>query len=434
MLLSDDPNTMALLSMGAGLLQAGGPSTTPTSFGQAAGSALQSGMGAFMQAKQQKQREEQAKIQSQLAQSQLDQIARRNAFYQRFSAQQGQAADRLRMRNPDAPPTSLVGEPGQQPADLWGVLSQDMGGAMEFAPELVTAAMKPKGDRTKVIGDTLYDLDANKPIFTAPDKAVGPSSAVGKLADDLAAGRITQDQYNQEVAWRSRPGVQVNSNMPPLESEEQKQVGRYYGERFSSMQDSGIKAAGGIARLERLDQLLDQVNTGAFADNMLSLKKAAKAVGVDLDAMGVRDDVAPAEAANALANEMALELRNPAGGAGMPGAMSDKDREMLQSMTPSLTQTPEGRKLLIDARKRLYKREQQVAQRARSYRQKNGRLDEGFFDELAQWSEQNPLYSNEDMNRAEKARLPTFASPAEASAQPSGTRFVDPKGVIRVVP
>jgi hypothetical protein len=41
----------------------------------------------------------------------------------------------------------------------------------------------------------------------------------------------------------------------------------------------------------------------------------------------------------------------------------------------------------------LAKREQQVAKMARAYRKKNnGTFDEGFYDELAAWSEKNPLF------------------------------------------
>jgi hypothetical protein len=43
----------------------------------------------------------------------------------------------------------------------------------------------------------------------------------------------------------------------------------------------------------------------------------------------------------------------------------------------------------------LAKREQQVAKMARAYRKKNnGTFDEGFYDELAEWSAKNPLFKD----------------------------------------
>jgi hypothetical protein len=42
---------------------------------------------------------------------------------------------------------------------------------------------------------------------------------------------------------------------------------------------------------------------------------------------------------------------------------------------------------------KMAKRDQEVAKIAREYRKKNGNLDEGFYDELAKFSEANPLFT-----------------------------------------
>jgi len=90
---------------------------------------------------------------------------------------------------------------------------------------------------------------------------------------------------------------------------------------------------------------------------------------------------------------MALELRNPSGGAGMPGALSDKDREFLVSMTPGIAKTPGGNKLIIDTARKLAKRDQDVARLAREYRQRNGSMNEGFYAELQKYSDANPIFA-----------------------------------------
>ncbi|MDE2441944.1 MAG: hypothetical protein KGP14_13050, partial [Betaproteobacteria bacterium] len=101
------------------------------------------------------------------------------------------------------------------------------------------------------------------------------------------------------------------------------------------------------------------------------------------------------QAFQALSGEIALSLRNPSGGAGMPGALSDKDLTFLQSMTPDLGKTTEGNKLIIDTARKLATRDQEVAKMARDYRKKNGQFDEGFFDQLAAYSDKHPLYEKE---------------------------------------
>lgn len=47
---------------------------------------------------------------------------------------------------------------------------------------------------------------------------------------------------------------------------------------------------------------------------------------------------------------------------------------------------------MIELAVKLAKRNQEVAQMARVYRKKNGSIDEGFFEELQQFSDKNPLF------------------------------------------
>lgn len=54
----------------------------------------------------------------------------------------------------------------------------------------------------------------------------------------------------------------------------------------------------------------------------------------------------------------------------MPGALSDKDREFLESMVPGIEMDPAGRKMIVEARKKLIQRERDVARLAREYRKK----------------------------------------------------------------
>jgi hypothetical protein len=153
-----------------------------------------------------------------------------------------------------------------------------------------------------------------------------------------------------------------------------------------------------------LGSLLGQVSTGKFKGATTDIKAAAKSLGIDLNAIGVADDVAPAQAARALSNQMALELRNPAGGAGMPGALSDKDREFLLQSIPGLENDPSAIGKMIEYRVKLEQRSQKVARMARDYRKKNGRFDDGFFDELQEWSEKNPLFPQAAVTSAPSAR------------------------------
>lgn len=180
-------------------------------------------------------------------------------------------------------------------------------------------------------------------------------------------------------------------------------MGEELAKRFLGTQDAVKSQRQQLNRLETLSSLLSNIETGKMGDLKLELKRGLQAVGLDLNALGLTDNVGPQEAARALSNQLALELRNPAGGAGMPGAMSDKDREFLVSMIPGLSTTNEGRALLLDAQRRMLKRADAEAQLWRKYRrEKGGRVDEGIYDALSDLAEQDVFGADfrEKANRA----------------------------------
>jgi hypothetical protein len=174
------------------------------------------------------------------------------------------------------------------------------------------------------------------------------------------------------------------------EKAEAQKVGAGFGEEYINIQKAAVGANQKIARLSRMEQLLEGVETGKLTTVGTQFSALAKSFNIELD-----PKLGPKQAAQALAREMALELRNPSGGAGMPGAMSDQDREFLTSMTPGLETTKEGNKLIIETARKIAKRDQEVAQMARTYRKKHGQLDEGFFDELQTYSDSHRMFEGQ---------------------------------------
>ena len=169
------------------------------------------------------------------------------------------------------------------------------------------------------------------------------------------------------------------------ETEYDKTIGKQYAEEFGKYQDAGRKAESNIARMNAISKLLDGIDTHAGTNVGMKIAGGARAVGLNID-----PNLPAKEAAEALANEMALQSR--AGGQ-MPGAMSDKDREFLQAMNPNVAQTPQGRAQLIEVRKRIAQRERDIARLAREYAAQNrGRLDSGFEAVLSDFAEKNPLF------------------------------------------
>jgi hypothetical protein len=358
-----DPRQAMMLQTGLGLMGASGPSLTPTSFGSALGKAGTQGLQAFQQTNQ-------ANQQNQLFQLKMAEVQR-------------EAAER---KKKEAALAELMKDPR----------FAGMSNLLQVAPNAAIERAYPKDNKPMVVapGSSLVDPEKpNQPLYTAPQRPEAPSNlaALIKERDSLPAGSPLLTTYNDAIkkASTANPLVNVDTRQ---ETEFGKAVGRETGEMYAGMLKADMNAPASIAKYQRLGSLLSSVNTGKFKGTTTDLKAAAKSLGVDLNAIGVSDDVAPAQAARALSNQLALEMRNPAGGAGMPGALSDKDREFLVQSIPGLENDPAAIGTMVDYRVRLEKRAQQVARKAREYRRKNGKFDDRFFDELQDWSEKNPLF------------------------------------------
>jgi len=263
------------------------------------------------------------------------------------------------------------------------------------------------------------------------ERRLGQTEAVKNyrfyLEEERAAGR--QPMSFQD--FRKSTAPQTKIEMPPAEKEYDKQSAKDFAELNRDVAKRASTANGKIATLNRLETLLSDPNVrqGAGAQAALQAARIAKGVfGIDTEGLG------PAEAVNAISNQFALELRNPSGGAGMPGALSDKDREFLQSLTPGLERTPEGNKLIIDYMKRLAKRDVEIEGLRRDYIKQNKRLDDGFYDKLSEFSEKNPLFPEAAKAAPANAEPRRVSNPDEVKGLPSGTLFIDPNGVTRRVP
>jgi hypothetical protein len=158
-------------------------------------------------------------------------------------------------------------------------------------------------------------------------------------------------------------------------------------ERLGEIRGAARVAATEMASLTELERLLSQVNTGAFAETRINLGRAASFLGFSDGA-----EVSAAEAAASIANRLALALRNPAGGEGMPGAMSDADRNFLVSTIPSIQNSPNGWRQMIEIRRRLATAAQEQAEEAERFMREGGRSRD-LPGHMAEWARQRRLFA-----------------------------------------
>ena len=254
-------------------------------------------------------------------------------------------------------------------------------------------------------------IETEKPAnITDADKFVNAKKAEYKAANgkDMPAGLESELRMEYHRALKPVTNVNITSKE---QTEEAKTVGKGQGERYNDIVKAGDVGFRQKNMYGRLEQLLDGVTTGKLAPTGTQVAAVAESLGLQID-----KNLSNKQAAQALSNQLALELRNPAGGAGMPGAMSDSDRKFLADSIPSLSQTVEGNKLMIQYAKATAQRAIDVSKMASAYRQKHGTLDVGFNQELQSWADANPLFADG------KAVTESLYKPTPPSKQSRGVK------------
>jgi hypothetical protein len=249
-------------------------------------------------------------------------------------------------------------------------------------------------------------LDANnKPKKTTLDQlklmlGQPPASPPGKISDLSLMKKFGDQSANFDIGgrqWSQGQSPISNGVSAGLSPEEQKVAAaekeyavKRSGELATDMgtiQAKGFQAPAKIATLKYIGDLYDGFEGGTLSNFAMKLASTANSLNIKID-----PKLPDKEAAEALAKELALGFRNPASGGGMPGSLSDSDRQFLKSMTPDLAQTNEGRKKIINANIALVQREADIAQFARNYENKYGQLNNGFFTQLSEFSKKNPVF------------------------------------------
>jgi hypothetical protein len=166
---------------------------------------------------------------------------------------------------------------------------------------------------------------------------------------------------------------------------------RGFAKTAQDLSDQWNSASKKDMMLDRLEILFQDPNVaaGALAENISDIKGIAASLNINIAGKSSEDAI------RAITNEFALELRNPAGGAGMPGAMSDQDRKFLSQIPPGISQSRNGRQIVMMGMRAVNARNKAVSDAALQYEQQRGQLDSGFYRDLRAWSNANPMFSPE---------------------------------------
>jgi hypothetical protein len=378
----DDPRTMGLLSLGMGLLNSRG------NFGQALGQAGPQALQAVRQVQEDRQKKAQREQAQQMQALQMQQaqaaMAQQQAQQQRQAAIEG--AYRGALRSPEQ--MAMAGGGGPSVANAAAIpntmpqidQSALIRNLMQADPMAAYQMLQPKPEDMKVVGDALVGVTGGKAreLYRAPQKP------------EPLPGNVREFQYGQEnpafnewlLRQNSAKGTKVRVDAGQrFENAYSTNQGKEFSDTMAGINKTAFAAPAQIRKLERMEQLLDGVDGGKLAPTGLDIASAANSIGIKID-----PKLGNKEAAQALAREIAGGFRQPG-----TGPMTDKDFENFLLQVPDLSKTAQGRKQITATMKAAASRDIQIAKLARDYEKKNGKLDNGFLDEAAQYIAENPV-------------------------------------------
>lgn len=413
----DDPRTQGILGMASGLLQASGSSPRPIGMGEAMGLGLQGMQGGMQQA----QMMQQAQARTQMMQAEAERKQRMQQMMQQaFGIPSPQD---LASQGPIGPAgttqaPSQRSRPGGFPFSLEQVMALQAAGGPNFFDQYKYAQDGVKREagqfyQNPITGEREFIPRLPEGATLTPDGRVQmlpgfAEAQAGMQGLQTGAQEHARSQFDLvDVYDPTTDSMRKVSRAEALQGnfQSQQREGDTEYERgqakeaatvYGTIQAAGRTASTNIAKLRMMDQLLDETIQGG------GLAALGKSLASNLASLGIHVDpnLSRKEAADVVTNELALEMRSTADGGGMPGSLSDSDRRFLMQSVPGLTQTAEGRKMIIRSKMALEQRKQDTADFARKWNQQFGRIDrpdsEGRFfqDYLQEWSEANPLFGS----------------------------------------
>lgn len=168
-----------------------------------------------------------------------------------------------------------------------------------------------------------------------------------------------------------RQQTNIANNMPPIEKEYDKELGKGYAKQWQEINAEGAKSELNRANLKLVDQFIRDPNVymGTGGELAQSVKKAMQSV------FGTKvEGVASGELIQKLGKEIGLQYKDK-----LPGPMSDSDRKFLVDLPPNLNDSPEAAAALVQIKLAEEEWKGDRARGAREYAKANGgRLDAGW--------------------------------------------------------
>lgn len=223
----------------------------------------------------------------------------------------------------------------------------------------------------------------------ARDSIVSPYRGTTAMQNVTAMGlQPGTPEYAAAVERMTSP-ASTNVNINPGEKAWDTEMGKQFAQRYDDLVNQSESATQMLGLLDMAEAGFETgVRTGALGETEQSIRQLGLTLGI-----GDADKIAGGELVRAVQNRMALVMRSPDSGMGMPGAVSDRDLTFLKDAQVGLDRSPEGNRRMLSAFRAMEQRKLDIARLADEYIQREGRLDPGFNRAVRDYAAANPMFA-----------------------------------------
>ncbi|MCO5083872.1 MAG: hypothetical protein M9955_19720 [Rhizobiaceae bacterium] len=216
-----------------------------------------------------------------------------------------------------------------------------------------------------------------------PTESLRELAAINQQREEQGLPRYRLDEWQQLKARSGATNIDMKGPSKYDETYNTEMAKRAIG-----IEDAATTARKQLGTLKLMEKAVADPGfySGTGAGQVANLKRMATSLGLP-----GADGIDSTEAFNALSKQAALDAMGGSLGTGF----SNADRSFVEEQVPNLANTKAGNQALIRIQRAMAERQLQIAEFARKYANLNeGRLDGQFYQGLAEWAEDNPLFGD----------------------------------------
>ena len=187
------------------------------------------------------------------------------------------------------------------------------------------------------------------------------------------------------VSYTSRADILAGGGMAarsPEKAAYQAERSKANAATYQGALESATNAGQQLSNIDRMAGLLTDIETGKGEQALMGLASIGEQIGIKID-----PKLGDKQAVQSLANQLAIGMRQPG-----TGTMTDKDMEVFLQSVPSLQNSPDGNRKIMQTMAAFAEKKQAEATMMQKYAERNG----GVWDDrgeklLNEWRKNNHI-------------------------------------------